>query len=386
MNNKLTSTSDLQTCCCNDSVLTINDDGVGINIQPFIWGCKLTPNRQCKPIPFVEPLLGRIGKPTTPWNKYAEPFADIDERILTEESYFICTNSGSTKVNIADPGQDDVRVGDEICDNSEFYAFIEATNEALGPMDEEKLANIKLIIDAFLVLGDGDKAKLSYILSTAYNEALFLPLRESDFQRTDRTDEDIADDLADWYVNSPDLNYNSPPAFTLPHPVTGEYYFGRGFVQLTHHDNYENYTEIITEAYGESVDLVNNPALVLNPEYASFILVHGMMNGEFTSRQLDTYINDDIQDFEGARAVVNGSFKAQEFANSANDILREYNELVEDTSNEEADDLADELADIDPWDRKFENMRPEEKLIAVDGAVIFCPNALPPPTPRIGPI
>ena len=107
----LFSTSDLQTCCSNDSILTISDDGVDINIKRF-YGCRLTPNEQCRPIPFIEPLLSKYGTVVTPWHKYAEPFADIDELVLTEESYFMCANNGMTRVSIANPGQNEVRVGD----------------------------------------------------------------------------------------------------------------------------------------------------------------------------------------------------------------------------------------------------------------------------------
>jgi len=121
---ELFSTSDLQTCCSNDSILTISDDRIDINIKRF-FGCQLTPNEQCRPIPFIEPLIRKHGNVVTPWHKYAEPFADIDELILTEESYFMCANSGMTKVRISNPGQRNVRVGDahKIIENEFLFPF-----------------------------------------------------------------------------------------------------------------------------------------------------------------------------------------------------------------------------------------------------------------------
>ncbi len=372
MANTLISTSDLQTCCCNDSILTINDDGVGINIKPFL-GCKITPNRQCRPIPFVEPLVRRFGTVVTPWNKYAEPFGDIDERILTEASYFLCANSGMTKVNIADPGQDDVRVGDEICDN-EFDAFVEAADAAFGPLSAEQLANIEVVIDSFTEFGDGDVNKLAYILTTVRKESGFYPIRERTRFWVGETN--ISDAQAIARLGN--------AAYARVDPQTGQAYYGRGFVQITWKTNYQKMSDWLSVEYGTEIDLVNNPDLVLaNPEYAAAITVYGMMEGIFPGNGigLDHYINSgnaNNPDFKGARRTVNGQDDAEEIARDTRSLLSKYDELIEDAA-QEAEDPTDELADINPWDRKLHNMRPKEKLIAVEGAVIVCPNALIPP-------
>jgi len=371
MANTLTSTSDLETCCCNDSILTINDDGVNINIMPFVGGCQIAPGNICRPIPFVEPLIRRFGTVVTPWNKYAEPFGDIDERILTEESYFICANSGMTKVKISDPGQDDVRVGDEICDNSELYAFVEAANSAFGPLSDEQLGNIEALIDTFTEFGDGDLNKLAYILTTVRHESGFYAIRETTAFWSGETN--ITDARARARLGN--------AAYAKVDPVTGQSYYGRGFVQITWKSNYETMSEWLSNEFGTEIDLVNNPDLVLqHPEYAAAITIYGMMEGSYAGdgNGLDHYINSgnaNNPDFVGARYTVNVQDKAHEIGRNTENLLSEYNEIIEDLPEEEAGNSTDELADINPWDRKFYNMRPKEKLIAVDGAKITCPNA-----------
>jgi hypothetical protein len=49
------------------------------------------------------------------------------------------------------------------------------------------------------------------------------------------------------------------------------------------------------------IDLVNNPDLALDPNNAAFIIVYGMMNGEFTKKSLDKYITATSTDFVSAR-------------------------------------------------------------------------------------
>jgi predicted chitinase len=82
----------------------------------------------------------------------------------------------------------------------------------------------------------------------------------------------------------------------------GVKYKGRGYVQITGRGNYTKYTKITGK------DLINNPRMVQeDKELALFILVHGMINGTFTSVNLNRYINDNSTNFIAARAIVNGN-------------------------------------------------------------------------------
>ncbi|HZI02487.1 MAG TPA: glycoside hydrolase family 19 protein, partial [Archangium sp.] len=92
-------------------------------------------------------------------------------------------------------------------------------------------------------------------------------------------------------------------------------YYGRGYVQLTWKANYEKYAQLL------GVDLVKNPDLALRPDVALFVLVHGMKKGIFTGAKLSSYINTSGVDFRGARAIINGSDRADECAEFARQWL-----------------------------------------------------------------
>lgn len=81
-------------------------------------------------------------------------------------------------------------------------------------------------------------------------------------------------------------------------------YYGRGLVQLTWERNYIKMTKLL------NVDFVSKPHLALVPSYSARILVQGMMEGSFTRKKLDTYINEQEQDFYKARKTVNGTDRA----------------------------------------------------------------------------
>lgn len=83
---------------------------------------------------------------------------------------------------------------------------------------------------------------------------------------------------------------------------------GRGFVQLTHRENYERAGRIL------GVDLLTDPTVAMQPEVAAKILVRGMKDGWFTGRELDDYITLQRSDFVGARRIINGTDKAAEIA------------------------------------------------------------------------
>lgn len=77
-------------------------------------------------------------------------------------------------------------------------------------------------------------------------------------------------------------------------------FFGRGFIQLTHRENYAKASRAI------GVDLVANPSLALEPSVSARIAVVGMRDGWFTGKKLSDYITLSSSNFLGARAIVNG--------------------------------------------------------------------------------
>ncbi|NBD31475.1 MAG: peptidoglycan DD-metalloendopeptidase family protein [Cyanobacteria bacterium] len=102
-------------------------------------------------------------------------------------------------------------------------------------------------------------------------------------------------------------------------------YYGRGYVQITHKENYIYWSNRL------GVDLVNNRELATEPEIAAKILVQGMQEGTYTGvtssgtlipgggYKLSDFINDNEIDFYNARRIVNGTDHASEIANNAQD-------------------------------------------------------------------
>lgn len=92
-------------------------------------------------------------------------------------------------------------------------------------------------------------------------------------------------------------------------------YYGRGYVQLTWHNNYSKYSQIL------GIDLVNNPDQAMNNNVALFVLVHGFKTGTFTGRKLDDYVNSNLTNFVSARRCINGTDHAHNIARLAENNL-----------------------------------------------------------------
>jgi putative chitinase len=96
----------------------------------------------------------------------------------------------------------------------------------------------------------------------------------------------------------------------IPYSLPDKIYYGRGYVQLTWYENYENMGRLL------GVDLLNNPDLALQPVIASKIMFEGMTKGnsnfgDFTGKSLENYFNDKKEDWVNARRIINGTDKAE---------------------------------------------------------------------------
>ena len=140
--------------------------------------------------------------------------------------------------------------------------------------------------------GIGLKTQIAYVLATADHETAhtFQPVAEAFW---------IKPDAEAWRKKN--LRY-------WP-------YYGRGYVQLTWHDNYALYGKLL------GIDLVNKPDLAMDPKTALFVLVHGFKTGTFTGHKLTDYVNNHSTDFVNARRCINGTDKANEIAASAQSFL-----------------------------------------------------------------
>lgn len=86
---------------------------------------------------------------------------------------------------------------------------------------------------------------------------------------------------------------------------------GRGFVQLTWEANYQKAAKKL------GVPLDRKPELALDPKIAADVLVRGMMEGWFTTKDLGDYVSVHAVDYVNARRVVNGTDKAHDIAKLA---------------------------------------------------------------------
>jgi predicted chitinase len=91
---------------------------------------------------------------------------------------------------------------------------------------------------------------------------------------------------------------------SIIHP-SGKLYTGRGYVQLTHIDNYIRMNEYVKKKFPD-YDLVERPELACEPEAAWIILETGMSKGLFTGKKLKDYFTDEKHDFYNARKIING--------------------------------------------------------------------------------
>ena len=94
----------------------------------------------------------------------------------------------------------------------------------------------------------------------------------------------------------------------------GVKYHGRGFVQLTWKKNYRK----MKEKFG--VDLINHPEKALDHELAMKIMIYGMEQGSFTDKKLSDYINGSKTDYLNARRIINGTDRASDIKDYAEEI------------------------------------------------------------------
>lgn len=171
-----------------------------------------------------------------------------------------------------------------------------------GALVEAQVEGMIRIIAACDMAGLSD-AEAAYVLATVYHETgrRMQPVREH-FKESDAA---ARESVAAWCRKKHKRNYAAID------PETGQSYYGRGYVQLTHRENYAR------QAAKLGVDLVNNPDLALHPEVSALILVKGMRDGDFTGKKLADYIRDGEADWYNARRIVNGLDRASDIAGYA---------------------------------------------------------------------
>lgn len=166
-----------------------------------------------------------------------------------------------------------------------------------GTLSAEQVFNLSAILQAIESYGIEKASHVAAILATAYIEVgrKMAPVREG-FAKTDIGARRA---VADLYAKGK-IKKN----YAVPAGPYGNSYYGRGFVQLSH---LENYTKT-GNALG--LDLVKDPDLMLQTPASAAAMVWGMKAGAYRKgKSLFTMLPDDVatpgQFFE-ARDIVNG--------------------------------------------------------------------------------
>jgi predicted chitinase len=185
-----------------------------------------------------------------------------------------------------------------------FYAHVRG---ALfdGSLKTSQVKGLNAILDYWEArTGARDDRWLAYLLATAHHE-------------TDRTIQPIREYGGTAYFTR---RYDPPPTGQNPQIARqlgntqrgdGAKFSGRGFVQLTGRRNCTDWGKRL------GIDLVGNPALAMEIDVATRILVDGSLLGTFTGKKLSDYLHDKVTDWRNARRVINGLDKANLIAGCA---------------------------------------------------------------------
>jgi hypothetical protein len=189
--------------------------------------------------------------------------------------------------------------------NNELF-FSTLRKSLFKKLSTNQVEGINGILSAMDQVGNGDKDLLAYALATAYHEtgARMVPVREG-FATTDAGARRAVNALARKRgPNSAVARYAQPAG---PY---GHVYYGRGHVQLTWLENYQN------SSPDAGVDLVKEPDKMLDPVISARVLIKGLIDGRWSGKRkgLSHYEGSDgfldNKEAADARATVNGSDKA----------------------------------------------------------------------------
>lgn len=145
---------------------------------------------------------------------------------------------------------------------------------------------------------------VAYMLATSYHETAYTMQAIKEYGSSKYLSKYDTGRLAKALGNTPEADGD------------GILYAGRGHVMITGLDNYKKFTKLL------GIDLVKNPDLALDPVVSAKILTIGSLRGVFTTKKLSDFIRTGKRlDFIRARAVINGTDKAESIALHAEKFL-----------------------------------------------------------------
>lgn len=169
-----------------------------------------------------------------------------------------------------------------------------------GSLLTPQVNGMTAILDQWEVSGATDERWLAYILATVFHETgtYMNPIKETvmPYHTNKRPSDATVIARLDKAYKTGKLKVSKP---YWRKDASGFAWFGRGLVQITHRANYDKF------------GLGKNPDAALDMGAAIRILFNGMTVGMFTGKRLADYFNDQVDDAEGARRIVNGTDKAK---------------------------------------------------------------------------
>jgi predicted chitinase len=179
-----------------------------------------------------------------------------------------------------------------------------------GHMSQSQVDGIEAILKAMKDAAITDERKGAYILATVFHECAKTMQPITEFGKGAGHD----------YGKK--LKMGGGPGKRIPYGTPDEIYYGRGYVQLTWYENYENMGRLL------HIDLLNNPDMALQPQVAAAILIKGMTGGLFTGRSLGDFITDERTDWVNARKIINGLDHAELIAGYAQTFHKGLTEVA----------------------------------------------------------